>query len=167
MERDKIEDLTDTDTCTLPDGRQFRFSIKPDCESFEDIGDHGDVYGRTQWTRDNDYGAVRPADFDGTAEILTRDHGQSLWWLPYDIADIPNGREGKEFQEYRSNVRDIMEYGFSYAVLEELSGVDAYGRPIVTRVASLGGIEPFADADYVKSIVTDLFEEIEAEAEEQ
>ncbi len=166
MERDAIDALTAGDTCTLADGRRFRLELEPDCESITDISDFGECYGRTEWTRNTDYGPRRPFDFSGNAEIMVRDHGSSLWWEPYDIGDIPNGRAGKEFADYRQNVRDILEFGFYVARLEQLTGSDAYGRPIVTAFATLGGIEPFPDTDYLKEIAGELFEEIQYQAKE-
>ncbi len=56
-----------------------------------------------------------------------------------------------------------MEYGFSVLLLELLSGEDAYGRPIVMDVASLGGIEPFPSGDDLAEIVRDLADDLTTE----
>jgi hypothetical protein len=136
----------------------YRAEMSPDMESFENLRDYGDVWGDTGWTRDNDYGSVRPDWATGRAEILNHDHGHSLWWEP--PTDVVVGTA--EHKGLRRNVRDLLEYGFSVATIERCEGTDGYGRPIVRDVASLAGIEPYSDDAYLTSIVSDLLDELDA-----
>lgn len=156
----------DGDTLELDDGRVLRLRVEPDEYGFDDISEFGDVYGRTEWTRNNDYGAQRPSDFTGRAEILNRDGRSTLWWEPYWDNDYPNGGRGETFDHAaeRRNVRDILEYGFQCYGLE-LSEMIADSRGALHRVvvdtAWLSGVEPFADSAYVATIVSDLASELD------
>jgi hypothetical protein len=48
---------------------------------------------------------------------------------------------------------DVITYGFATYTVELCRGADAYGQPVVMDVASLGGVEPFADrADMVETV---------------
>lgn len=148
-----LEDLRFPNDTTIIAGIEYKFTFESDENSFENISDHGDVYGETRWVRDSDYGPERPSDFTGRARIITRDHGSTLWWEPYWDGDYPDGGRGETFDadaEYR-NVCEIMEWGFYVAGLESSDGYVAY----------LGGIEPNPDASYVLDVVTDLFAELE------
>lgn len=166
----ELEQLRDDgDTLELENGAELRLRIIPDETYFKSLSDYGDVYGRTEWTRDSDYGPVRPADFDGTAEIMSRDRGSTLWWQPYNPTDIPGYREqGNQcegFRKYRQLVRDILEFGF-YVVGLELREQLTDSRGAVHRVeietAWMGGIEPFQEPAYVLELVTDLARELES-----
>jgi hypothetical protein len=81
-----------------------------------------------------------------------------VWWQP--PADGPK-RGTPEFASERRHVLELLEYGMCGFVLELLEGDDAYNDPIVTRVASLWGIEPFPDRDFQQEIVRDLWREIQ------
>lgn len=134
----------------------YRAEMRPDGDMIENLRDHGDCWGDTGWTRDGEYGPIRPEWATGRAEILFSDHRQSMWWEP--PTDVVVGSD--LHREVRRNVRDLLEYGFSYVRVEVCEGTDAYGQPIVRDVASLSGIEPFTDDDYLRSIVRDLLDEL-------
>ena len=168
--RAELEQLRDDgDALELENGAELRLRIVPDDTYIQDLADWGDVYGRTEWTRDSDYGPVRPADFDGTAEIMFRDHRSTLWWQPYDPTDIPGYREQgnrcEDFRKYRQLVRDILEYGFSVVGLElreQLTDSRGAVHRVVLETAWLGGIEPDPERAYVLELVTDLARELES-----
>ena len=162
---DKLQ--SDGDSVEIGDGRTLKLMFRPDEESFENIGDHGEVYGETRWTRDGDYGAIRPDHFTGAAEILKRDGNYSLWWEPYDLKGLTGGREGENFANYRTMVSEIMEWGFYIVGLKLTEEVqDSRGGTHRVEVASAycGGIEPMCDlsADY-REIMEDLVAQIEDE----
>ena len=91
----------------------------------------------------NDYGYYpRPDGFDGNAEKLSYGNGDCVWWQPH--SDGPK-RGTPEFEQERKHVRDLLEFGMCGFILELLEGKDAYRQPIVTKVASLWGIEPFPE----------------------
>ena len=69
------------DTLELDDGRMLRLLVEPDQDT--SVTDF-DCYGRFEWTRENDYGPVRPHDFTGRARILKHSWHESLWWEPYE-----------------------------------------------------------------------------------
>ena len=166
----ELEQLTDDgDTVELENGAELRLRIVPDDTYFGSLSDHGDCYGRTAWTRDSDYGPVRPADFDGTAEIMFRDHRSTLWWQPYDPTDIPGYREQgnrcEGFRKYRQLVRDILEFGFYVVGLEfreQLTDSRGAVHRVELETAWLGGIEPDPERAYVRELVTDLARELES-----
>lgn len=152
---------SDGDTVDLPDGRALRLRMEPDdINPFEEY----DTYGRMQWERnhrDNGW-SIRPDGFTGNAEKVSTDSGASLWWEP--PTDGP-ARGSEEFRAFRAQVMELLEYGMVYVSLEMLdSEEDAYGRRIVRNVASVGGVEPMPTADYLHELVSQLFEEMEAEA---
>lgn len=65
------------------DGRTYRVKLdRDDCASIFDEQGEGMWCGRLQWETDNDYGHVRPDDFDGNAEVLSTDLREALWWQP-------------------------------------------------------------------------------------
>ena len=143
---DKLQ--SDGDSMEIGNGRTLKLVFTADETHFDDISEWGEVYGRTQWTRDGDYGAVRPSDFTGAAEILRHDHNYSLWWEPYDLKGLTGGREGQAFRDYRTMVSEIMEWGFCVMGLKLYEEVaDSRGGTHRVEVASayVGGIEPMCD----------------------
>ena len=151
---DETLDALDEDGAVvkLDDGTALRVRIEPDYDT--NINDF-DCYGAVEpaSTRYNDYeeGPRRPDGFDGNAEKIEYARGAWMWWQP--PADIP--RTDPAFPKFRDAVRDILEMGFSGVILERLDGTDAYGRDIVTDVASLWGIDSLADS-YLREVVKDL-----------
>jgi hypothetical protein len=154
-QRKELADLyNDGDTVELGDGRELRLRIEPD-----DINpfDEFDTYGKIAWSgRVNDYGyEQRPAGFDGNAERITILNDR-VWWQP--PADVK--RSDPHFRELRALVSDLASFGCVGVSLELLEGEDAYGRPIVRRVASLWGIDSLANG-YLAEVVSELAAELE------
>ena len=132
---------------------------------FEPDQDYGindyDSDGRIEWTRRNDYGAVRPSTMDGSARVIDTDYPYSLWWQPPGkeiIGDTP--WDDATMRREESRVRDLVRFGFQGIILEVLQGEDAYRRPVVVGVASLWGIEWDVDAVYLAGVVSDLAAEV-------
>lgn len=159
----------DNDTAALKDGRTARLRIEHD-EAFtiEDMGP--EAYGLVAWDshRTNDYGyPERPDGFDGNAEkVSTSDGRDRFWWQP--PADLCGGweRGGEHFPKLRSLVADLVTYGFHVVTVEVLDGIDAYNRPIVVAVASLGGIDSLDDG-YLDDVVGELLGELDAEVADE
>lgn len=151
-----------THKLTLPDGREvlFRAEMRPEEMTFTDVSDwSGDTYGRTAWGKESrTYTGYhwRPEGFDGNAEVISSDRDARLWWQP--PADVARGTE--EFRKLRRAVRDLLEFGYSYILVEVCEGADAYGRPIVTDVAGVGLIEPTEDESYLTEMVAELVREL-------
>ena len=146
----------DGDTLELADGRMLRLKIEVDQDA--SIND-SDVYGHVeQYSHDyiRDGHAERPNDFTGNAEKIQTDRGSWIWWEP--PADGPK-RGTLGFGNFRRQVRDLLEMGFSGVTLELCSGTDAYGRPIVINVASLWGIDSF-EGGYLFEVVAELAAEV-------
>jgi hypothetical protein len=132
-----------------------------------------DGNGQLAWPEvDRDTGQERrPRGFDGAARKLNPmgwAWGQgtgSVWWQPPTREEFTGDLDMLE--EY---VTRLLADGFVGVVLERCEGRDAYGRPIVTDVASLWGID--ADvwstdgAEYCREILGELVAEIMAEREE-
>lgn len=152
-----MPDLTsltsDGDTLKLDDERMLRLKIEPDQDY--SINDY-DSDGKIEWSRQNDYGSVRPAGFSGRARIIKHHHWQDLWWEPYELTE-------EQIAQEMPRIVNLIEYGFNGVTLELCEDTDAYGEPIVTKFASLWGIEWDADRDYIRSIVSDLADELEVQ----
>jgi hypothetical protein len=69
-------------------------------------------------------------------------------------------RDAQATKRLLNNVAEILACGFSVYILEECEGVDAYGRPIVINVASVGGVEPTYNVGDVDNIVADLMTQL-------
>ena len=152
----------DGDTFDLEDGRTLVLRVLPD--------EHGDpfdfdCYGAIApytgpWDRDGLRTNGRPADFDGNAEIIwLQQNGGPVWWQP--PKDVKRSDPG--FDDLRRTVNDLASFGMVGYVVELLApeaAADHYGRRPVLEAASLWGVEPFADAAYVTSIVADLVGEV-------
>jgi hypothetical protein len=145
-------------TFALADGRSLRLRIGPD-----DVNpfDETDIYGAIGWSVPNVVTGrdQRPDGFTGNAEKLY-DRGGPVWWEP--PADGPARTDRVEFAKFRRLVRDLLECGWSIVTLELLQGADAYGRPIVRAAASLAGLEPSCDSDYLADVLGDLLDEVTA-----
>lgn len=153
---------SDGDTVEVA-GRTVRLSVVSDGVQFADLAEMGDCYGHTAWCqRDPDYGRDRPRPdgFDGNAEKLHLRDG-SVWWQPDPEGGTYRVKDPAAFAAFRQQIVDILEYGFMSYGLELLDGTDAYGRPVVTACAWIGGVEPFADAGYVEALVADRFAELD------
>lgn len=142
----------DGDTLELADGRTLRLRFEPDPDS--SINDY-DSDGRVEWTRNNDYGAVRPDGFTGRARILEKHLGSSLWWEPYE--DLTEDQIRSE--EFR--IHQLVEYGFNVVFLELCDGEDAFGRPVVKEYETLGMVEWDASGAYLKDILEGMLAEME------
>jgi hypothetical protein len=159
-ERESILTMTDGDTTELSDGRIVRLKIESDDTN---PFDNYDCYGKVAFVddrRSNTFGepATRPEGFTGNAEkIWLQQNGGCIWWEP--PKDGPK-RTDPEFASVRSMVNDLASFGMNGMVLELCDGTDAYGRPVVKDVASLWGIEPFADDGYRRKVIGDLLSEL-------
>lgn len=154
---DLTELRDDGDTIDLEDGRKLRLRIEPDMDA--QINDF-DSYGKIEWgTKDQNSGhEQRPKGFNGNAEKLSiYSGGVSLWWQPPEGMTAKRGTEA--WRQERSAIRDLAEYGFKGVILEVLDGEDAYHRPIVTKTASLWGIDSF-DHGYLTEVLGDLATEL-------
>lgn len=142
--------LTDDGDAVEMDGRVWTLKFQPDDASIMD-GDDGDWFGELAWDGPrNAYGwPTRPAGMDGRArKIHAARGGDAIWWQP--PADVT---DAEMLRTMVRQIRDILEYGYTVVVLETSDG----------RIAALGGVEPFADQDYMAMIVGDLAWEIALE----
>jgi hypothetical protein len=147
----------DGDTVLLANGKSLRIRVVPDGDT--QINDF-DCYGKVEWARINNGEGrnPRPSEFDGNAEIIDVDWPSQCWWQP--PVDIK--RSDEHFGSLRQQVKDLVHYGFVGYVLEELSGEDAYGKPIVSRYSSIWGVEWGADRAYITTLIEDLEGELSA-----
>jgi hypothetical protein len=163
--REIAETLVDREAVTLPNGDVLRF--RQGSDEHTELNDF-DYLGRTEWVRASNVTGchTRPAGMDGCAEILAHDRGNVLWWQP-PVFSREDRRQWHTDAEYaravRGMVRDVVAYGFATYTVELCRGTDAYGRAVVVDVASLGGIEPFADRAYMVETVGELVSEVLAE----
>jgi hypothetical protein len=152
-----LSDLTDDgDTFELTDGRTLRLRVESDPHT--SVNDF-DCYGRVAevergpWDGHN---KPRPQGFTGRAVKLSIPNGPDYWWEPYYESETQQAYNGPK---ERQMMIDLLSHGFYGLIVEILNGTDAYGRPIVTNVASLWGIDSL-ETQYVREIVTDLAAEL-------
>lgn len=158
------EILAGSEIVALPNGDVVRF--RQDADEYTTLADF-DCYGRTEWVRTGWQGAVRPANMDGCAEILSHDRGHVLWWQPpvSDKADRRRWHSDPEWSRViRQIVRDVTTYGFVTYTVELCRGEDAYGQPVVVAVESMGGFEPFQNAGDIADSLTDMVSELLGQA---
>lgn len=147
--RDMAENLALHESHDLPNGQTLR--LRRDHDYDVTINDF-DYLGKVEPVRRCDYGyphAERPQGFDGSARIMRTRDG-NYWWQP------PDG-----FATYTPDVQrsiwrtacDVVEWGYYVYIVELCEDQDAYRRPIVRKVESLGGIEPnLSHTDEVSTI---------------
>lgn len=155
--RDFAEALADNETVDLPNGQTLR--LRRDYDYDTTINDY-DYLGKVEPVRRCDYGyphAERPKGFDGSARIMRTRDG-NYWWQPPDC-----------FATYTPDVQraiwrgacDVVEFGYYVYIVELCEDQDAYRRPIVREVQSLGGIEPKLSHDdevsMIETVVLMLF----------
>ena len=142
-----FRELADYESLDLPDGSTLRVEMLPDTDTSILDGDAGDWFGALTWDdgRTNAYGyRERPDGFNGRARILERDRDARLWWQPpADVSDA-------DLPALASHVSEILTYGYRVLALHwHLPGGGV-------RSTYLGGIEPFADSNYVADCLSDM-----------
>lgn len=151
--RDALGDLWDDGDVVEVDGRRVRLRIEVDHDTTVD--DFEDCYGLFRWER----GSVRPAGFDGAAEVVDRDgRAGRLWWQP--PADVQRG--DSRFSSVRQGALDALRDGFREVILEVLDGADAYGRDVVRAFASCGGVEAGLSRSELVWLLEELWVEVTA-----
>ena len=158
---DLAELQDDGDTLELDETRALRLKIEVDQDSDVTSDEFYGAFGEPR--RDINTGReIRPAGFTGNAEKLH--YGQRayypIWWEP--PKDVK--RSDPNFSKFRQIVQDLLDFGYKCVTLELLEGKDAYGRPIVTRTASLWGIDSL-DNGYLAEVVRELIDELELETD--
>lgn len=132
------------------------FTVKAVCDEDMSILDEqgeGVWCGRLEWPslRTNNYGHhVRPADFDGNAELLgfNRSYDRIWWQPPEDVA-----RTDPHFAELRRSVLDALEYGYVGVIVECEHGE-----------RSLWGIDSM-ESEYQADVACELIDELLRERE--
>lgn len=132
------------------DGIEYTARIEPDDLSLLDEQGEGMWCGRIEWTRGDDYGSRKPADFvNGRTVKLVTDDGSTLWWeVP---ADVPMG----ERRELERAIRDILDYGYVGVVVESNDG----------QGEALWGIAP-SDYNYQTTVANELLDQLMAAREQ-
>ncbi len=153
-------DLVYGDDVELDDGRIIRLVVSQDDWDVASMIDD-DLYGRVEYidtTRYGRYGRCRPDWCDGSARIIHTMNGGSCWWQP--PSDIKSSvSQIRNTQRY---LTDLLENGFQIVTVELCRNeTDAYGRPIVDDLSSLGGVEWYVGDDlYRREIISDLLTQI-------
>ena len=147
--KDWIDDLVDQKFYKIEEDYCFEYS--EDLDYSLTINEF-DCYGAIQWSK------TRPTNFDGLAEIIDRDNGDKLWWLPY--------REGKKIynsSKARQTVIDICKYGFRVITLKLIGpawDANKTKHRITLSQSSIGGLEPFVNhSDCIKDLACDVLQE--------
>lgn len=152
-------DLVYGDDVELDDGRIIRLLVSQDDWDTTSMIDE-DLFGRLEYIDSRKYGRerVRPDWCDGSGRIIHTMNGDSYWWQPpSDIKGNPS--QIRNTQRY---LRDLLENGYQIVTVELCRNeTDAYERPIVDDLFSLGGVEWYVGDDiYRREIVTDLLTQI-------
>jgi hypothetical protein len=161
----RIAEVLSTDNeAFLQDGRVIRFTDEQDNDtSINDFECWGRIeYVASLYDRDGNR-AERPKGFDGMATKILTDRGDTYWWQPTpDLWGIGADRWHKDAtlrQRERSQVRDILNYGFRLLTVEVYS-VCGCGSEKLVAYASAGGIEPLGDTTHTVSVIEDLLPEV-------
>lgn len=157
-----MADLTDDgDTFRLSGREYLRLVITPDEDA--SINDYeGD--GRTEWTRNNGHGPVRPSDFTGKARILTRDGDSSLWWEPPTFEIIGTVWDEETLRSEEARIRDLVENGFvsvRLELVETLRDQMNGEHDVVVATASLGGVDKMY-GDLIGELASEICAEVTA-----
>jgi hypothetical protein len=146
-----FDELVSKGTTVLADGRRLQFSDEHDDDTT--IDDDSDLYGRVRYVerdRFSTFPATRPDGFNGAAVKMRDYSGACYWWQP------PTGVTAEVLATVRSEVEQIMDFGFSRLRVEVCEGTDAYGAPIVVGYACCSGVEPLASHDVLVDIARDI-----------
>lgn len=146
---------------TLPNGQKLVMVIDHDewSNPMDDMGE-GTWAGRVEFGNRDPYTGHdrRPDGMDGRARKLRVGHGgDPVWWqVPADVPDdaIPT---------MARNIEDLLEYGYSVVVVklrETVTDSRGEAHTVTVSMASMGGIEPFPDADYLAYVAADLVAEV-------
>lgn len=141
MDTDTITELAgdlvdDGDTVELPDRRTARLRVEADDLTIEDLEDP-ETIGRIAPVSHN-YRDPRPVGFNGAARKVWCGRSECVWWQP--PADVL--ADAAALDKLRQWVRDRLELGYVFVTVEIVGpDVDAYRRPIVHAVASVGGVD--------------------------
>lgn len=146
----------DGDTLELDDGRVLRLKIEVD----QDASINDFDYGKAEWTRSNNFGSVRPAEFSGRARKIDVDSPYSLWWEPWE------GATDEQIHESIPRIVDLVRFGFKGVILELWSTCDHCNAKSLVKDASLWGIDSL-DNGYIHDVVTELAGEINASIDPQ
>lgn len=156
MEVNSIEEMNDNgDVFELSDGRRLVLHIEGDPDA--SVNDY-ECYGRIEWTRDNDYGSVRPSDMTGRAIIMDRDHYMTLWWEPYFDKEFQ--RTPEQWRLEKSQMADLLRFGFSMVGLELLEKCPNCENWHTVTTEWLGGIDSL-DGGYLPEVLSDLMAQME------
>lgn len=144
----------------LPDGRWLTMAVEPDdIDPLDDMGEGtwtGPVVAveRSSWSI---HPEPRPDGFDGRARKLhVHDRGDYWWQVPADVPDdaIPT---------MARNIADLLGYGYltvGVRLRETVTDSRGGAHTVTVSMASMGGIEPFPDADYLADVAADLIAEV-------
>lgn len=125
-----------------------------------------DCYGMVapvSYNRDLGTPNERPDGFNDLAEIITIINGDQYWWQPTpDLWGFSTAEwlaQPDNIRTTRTVVTEILSFGFKVLTVEYCEGLDAYNRPIVRGLASVGGVEPITDINDEHFMVVDLIHE--------
>jgi hypothetical protein len=145
----------DGDTLEVDQTRALRLRIEVDQDA--SMNDY-DGDGKVEWVRiDQSWSPSRhqrPDSFTGRARVIDHDFPYVLWWEPW------KGATDEQIVANTGRIVDLVRFGFKGVILELCDGRDAYGHWIVTKTASLWGIDSL-DNGYLAEVVRDLVEELE------
>lgn len=134
----------------IPFAEDYCLNVCIDFDNDSSINDF-DCYGTVEWSNS------RPENFDGSSEIIERDRGSKLWWLPY--------REGRKIynsSKDRLMVMDICNYGFRQLTLKLIGpswDANKNKHRTVLSETSIGAIEPFGNySELIKDLAVDVLE---------
>ena len=147
-------------TMDIGGGRSLKVREEADDMSLMDEAGEGMWCGRLEWEgRPNNYGhTTRPDGMNGRARKIHVGRGNDVvWWQPpADVAD-------EDLGSLERTISDILEHGYQVIRLELREEVaDSRGGTHEVKIASawLGGVEPFADVDYLASIIAEHIWEV-------
>lgn len=146
------ENLISDEKISLPDGTVLTLEVNDDY-GFS-TNDFADCYGMVEWCH-NTPGTERPQGFDGAARKIWVRHDCYWWQPPQDVVNNPEA-----LLATRRSVIDLLEFGLQVVTVTHEKKCECCGMSKAAGVASLGGVEWYADQDYRMSVVADLVHEL-------
>lgn len=155
---DALTDDGDSYTYTA-DGREYTIRLHMESDPDTNLADDGDWFGTiSAWQGYHSDRQERPAGFNGLARKVNV-NGEWVWWQP--PAEVRN--DDQAIRNLHDQIHQILEYGYTWVGLslhETVTDSRGGDHDVTVATASLGGVEPFPDREYLRDVISELLVEL-------